>query len=255
MPKFFFPHGHEDVITDLLDKQFGPGRARLESMSFARSDATEEFHQTQLREKPSDPNTHSNYGAFLKDVTKDQKGAEREYRKALELDTNHVNALGNLANLLSEKGDQIEATTLYEKALRIDPGNENVSLNYARFSLRDAEHFPQALKVLEKGIATHPNSGRLILFRAEVRHKEGALLESLVDYRTAREKGADQARVEVGYSCALQMSGAPVGECIAAYRTAIALNPDNAALRLNLAQLLFIKPVSGEAKNCKKPSP
>ena len=43
------------------------------------------------------------------------------------------------------------------------------------------------------------------------------------------------------------MSDAPVGECIAAYHTAIALNPENGALRLNLAQLLFLKDNSNEA--------
>jgi hypothetical protein len=37
------------------------------------------------------------------------------------------------------------------------------------------------------------------------------------------------------------MSGAPIGDCIGAYRVAIGLNPQNANLRLNLAQLLFLK--------------
>jgi hypothetical protein len=43
------------------------------------------------------------------------------------------------------------------------------------------------------------------------------------------------------------VSGAPVGECIGAYRVAITVNPENGALRLNLAQLLFIKGDDAEA--------
>jgi hypothetical protein len=37
------------------------------------------------------------------------------------------------------------------------------------------------------------------------------------------------------------MDGGPIGECIAAYLVAIALGPENADLRLNSAQLLFVK--------------
>jgi len=70
---------------------------------------------------------------------------------------------------------------------------------------------------------------------------EGTALNALEGYRKAREKGADQAKVEAGYAFALQMSGAPVGASIAAYHTAIALNQENADLKLNLAQLLFVK--------------
>ena len=44
--------------------------------------ATDEFHQLQIREKPTDPNSHSNYGAFLKDKRGDNAGAERAYAKA-----------------------------------------------------------------------------------------------------------------------------------------------------------------------------
>jgi len=40
----------------------------------------------------------TNYGAFLQDKKQDLKGAEKSYLRALELDPNHVNALGNLAN-------------------------------------------------------------------------------------------------------------------------------------------------------------
>ena len=100
VPDFAFPTEVRNAVTRLLDEQFGPGRARLVSMSSGRAGATEAFHKTQLREKPLDPNAHNNFGAFLKETKADVSGAEREYRNALELDPQHVNALGNLANLL-----------------------------------------------------------------------------------------------------------------------------------------------------------
>lgn len=247
LPNFTIPAVAQDAVMRLLDQQFGPGRAQLRGLSISRSDASDEYHETQLREKPDDPNTHSNFGAFLQDVKGDLEGAERAYRKAIELDDNHVNALGNLANLLWEKGERDQAASLYRRALEAGPGNENVTWNYARFLLTEFDGRQAAREVLDRGITTHPESGRLLLLRADLSLRDGNASEALEGFRRAREKGADQAAVEAGSAFALQLSGAPVGECIAAYRVAIGLNPEDGALRLNLAQLMFIKGDDKEA--------
>jgi hypothetical protein len=65
MPRMAFPAGTEDVIRKLVAEQFGDGMGSIVGISTVRAEATEEYHQTQLREKPGDPNVHSNYGAFL----------------------------------------------------------------------------------------------------------------------------------------------------------------------------------------------
>jgi len=247
LPTFAIPEAARGAITRLLDEQFGPGQARLVGMSTVRADASDEYHETQMREKPKDPSVHSNYGAYLKDKKGDVEGAEREYRRAIALDGNHVNALGNLANLRWEKGDRDQAASLCRRALEADPGNENVTWNYARFLIAEPNDRNAARDVLDRGITTHPESGRLLLLRAQLNILNGAASEALEGLRRAREKGADQAGVEAGYAFALHVSGAPIGECIAAYRTAIALNPKNAPLKLNLAQLMFIRGDDAEA--------
>ena len=242
------PEALREAMTKIADDHYGPGRWRVPSFSFVRADSSDEYHETQLREKPDDPSVHSNYGVFLKEKKGDLEGAEREYRRAIELDPNHVNALGNLAHLVSEKRDVDQAAGLYRKALEADPGNENVTRNFAKFLVRDLDDPITARDLLDKGILVNPESGRLHLLRAELSLRDGSSLEALEGFRQAREKRADQARVEAGYAFALHMSGAPVGECIAAYQTAIALNPAEAALRLNIAQLLFLKDDSNEAR-------
>jgi Flp pilus assembly protein TadD len=247
-PTFAVPEVEREAITRLLDERFGPGRARLRAISTVRMDASDEYHETQLREKPEDPSVHSNYGVFLKEKKGDREGAERQYRRAIELNRNHVNALGNLANLLWEKGDRGQAADLYRRAFEVDPGNENVTYNYARFlnsgELNDRK---AARDALDRGITTHPESGRLFLLRAQLSVLDGNVSEALADLRQAREKGADPAEVENCHACALQLSGAPIGECIATYFTAMTLNPKNGALRLNLAQLLFIEGDNADA--------
>lgn len=249
IPKLAIPEAAREEVTRLLEKEIGPGRARLVAISTFRADPSEEYHEVQLREKPRDPSVHSNYGAFLKDKKGDLEGAEREYRIAIELDPNHVNALGNLANLLWEKGDRGQASDLYRTAFGTDPGNEIVAWNYARFLIGELNDRKGAHDVLDQGIRAHPASGRLLLLRGQLSVLEGNASEALEILRQARELGADQAGIEAAYAFALHLSSAPIGECIGAYRAAVALNPKNSALTLNLAQCLFVEGDDSEAKS------
>jgi Flp pilus assembly protein TadD len=242
MPRIMpvFPGEMQQAVTKLLDEQFGLGKAQLRSMSFARSEPREEFHQIQLREKPNDSNVWNNYGAFLRDVKGDSVGAEQAYRRALELNGSHVHALGNLANVLWERRDLDGAADLYQRAMRVSPQDENVTFNYARFLNIEVGNRAAAHAVLRGGIKAHPNSGRLLLLQGQLLLQDGNGQEALLSFAAAREKDANLADVESGYAVALHVSGGPSAACIPAYRVAIALNPENAGLRLNLAQVLFL---------------
>ena len=92
-----------------------PGRARLVQLVTVGADESDEYHESQLREKPEDTSTHSNYGVFLKE--RKPQSAERKYRKSTDRNGNYVDALGNLANLLGEKGDRDQAARLYRRTL------------------------------------------------------------------------------------------------------------------------------------------
>jgi Tfp pilus assembly protein PilF len=225
----------------LLDKEFGPKPHHVVGVSFVRAADSEEYYEIQLGEKPNDAETHSNYAHFLQTHKKDFVSAEREYRRALELNPRHAMALNNLGFLFWEQGNKDEAENLFRSALEIDPGHELALLNYASFLLRERADPRASSAVLDSGIEHIPNSGRLLLFRAHLSLTSGSASEALELLRRARENQADQAAVEADYAFALHLSGASVGECIGAYLTAIALNPENGDLRLNLAQLLFIK--------------
>src|SRR5205823_6607759 len=89
-PKFALPKAGEKLVRELLDKEFGPGAAKLVGFAAGRAISSVEHHRAQLRDKPNDGAVHSNYGAFLQEVEKDLDGAERAYRRALELDPEQV---------------------------------------------------------------------------------------------------------------------------------------------------------------------
>ncbi len=237
----------QGVIRKLLHEQFGAGRGSISSISFARSEASDEYHHTQLREKPKDASVHSNYGAYLKDAKGDVEGAEREYKKALDLDPSHVNALGNLANVYWEQGKNHDAEALYRRALRNQAGEPNVTWNFARFLNARGGNHEEVVALLNSAITKHPENGRLCLLLADIHLHHGQPAAALEAYRQARGIHNDQAAVERGYAFALQMSGGAIGDCLAAYRLAITLNPHDANLRLNFAQVLFIAGDNNEA--------
>lgn len=55
LPNFAIPAGGQEAIMRLLDQQFGPGRAQFVGMSTTRADPSNEYHETQLREKQKIP--------------------------------------------------------------------------------------------------------------------------------------------------------------------------------------------------------
>lgn len=231
-----------DVIKGVLDKQFGPGQWSSSGFSVGRSEPTDDFHRTQLKEKQNDPDVHSNFGAYLMDVKKDPVGAERAYRRALAINPNHINALGNLALVLAARGELDEAEACFRAAVRTPgSGHENASWNYANFLIRRKGDRQTAADVLKQGIAANPDSGRLMVGYAEEMILARRPDDALAALNTAREKGANQEQVEVDHAYALQLSGAPPIDCIAAYRTALSLRPNDASLQLNLAQVLYLQ--------------
>lgn len=198
----------------------------------------EEFHAIQLIDKGNSADTHSNYGHYLQNIKKDLEGAVSAYERALEINATHATALSNLAGARVLQGNANEAQRLYRAALASAPGHENASFNYARWLLRNG-HSVDARQIAENGANTNPKSGRIYVLLGEIALEQRRPGDALEMFHRARELNADQEQVEVGHAFALHISGAPVDDCIGAYRTAIALNDESGDLKLNMAQLLL----------------
>jgi Flp pilus assembly protein TadD len=224
----------------ITDAPAGPSH-RVVEFTASRAEPTEEHHRAQLEARPDDPDVHVQYGSFLWSAKQDALNAEVAYRRALELDPNHGYALGNLALLVGARGDRSGAEELYRRAMK-NPGmgHENACFNFAKFLVNESNDRNYALEILQQGIWVNSDSARLHLLYAEQLLLAGRVTESLAAFEEARSRGADPARLQSAYACAVHMSGAPLSDCVAAYRSAIELAPADGSLRLNLAQLLFL---------------
>lgn len=233
------------ALRELVAKQFPQG-ATLNVIGIGRSAANEKHHHTILADQPNDPNAHNNYGNFLIDEKNDSEGAERHFLKAIALDPHHTHALGNLANLRWRQGRLDEADALYRQALVAKSTDPNVVRNFALFRRVVEDDIESTRTLLDEAIQAHPSNWRLRVVRAENTIRV-VPKDALADLAEARISGGDRAVVEPLYAFAMQLAGREIGECVAAYRTAIAVAPENPELRLNLAQLLFIWGETAEA--------
>lgn len=239
------PRELEPTIRDLIAKQFPQG-ARMTTLAIARSPSNERHHRAVLEDQPDDPSAHNNFGAFLMDQKDDPEAAERHYLKALQLDPEHTNALGNLANLRWRQKRSEEAEELYRRALATDKPQPNVVENFVRFRRAVFGDAESTRGLLDGAIEAHPTNWKLRVLRAEGRIID-APEAALVDLTEARNHGAEQLVVEPLLAFAQQLAGGDVHTCVAAYRTAIAVAPDNPELHLNLSQLLFLRGETREA--------
>ncbi len=245
VPGFAVPKQMEDAIGALLREHFPQG-AQMRSFSSMRTPTSEAEHLVQLRAKPNDPDIHNNYGAYLRDIAKYDARAEQAYLRALELDPNHSHALGNLANLLWERGELDRAEELYRHALEANPDNVTQRINFGRFLLSAREDLDTALAVCEQGLPT--DNADLLTLYCGLLVRGGEYARAAEHYSRLYELRPQSAEVGLNYGTVLQLTDGAPATVESLYRQVLAQEPDNGKAMLNLAQLRYRMGAATEAR-------
>ena len=96
---------------------------------------------------------HINLGALLQNERKDYAGAEKLYRKAIELDSNYAMAHNNLGSLLhTVRKDYDGAERHYRKAIELNPFSTNPLWNLSLILEKQKNDIPGAIKLVEEYI-------------------------------------------------------------------------------------------------------
>ena len=94
-------------------------------------------------------------------------GAERHYKKSVELNPRNADALGNFASFLHGVYNDInQAEKLYQQAVRIDNTHTNNLCNYGLFLSEERREFKDAEKMYRRAlevIAQHRIDGLILL--------------------------------------------------------------------------------------------
>jgi tetratricopeptide (TPR) repeat protein len=101
-----------------------------------------------------DATVWANYGVALERLG-DPAGAERSYRKALELQPGNVRAHYNLGTLLAARGDRRQGIEHLETAARLDPDSRDVLFNLGQ-ALAEAGEPARALETWDRLLKLSP---------------------------------------------------------------------------------------------------
>ncbi len=158
------------------------------------------------------------------------------YRKTLALRADHEYAMIGLADTLSAEGNVDAAVLGYERFLKSDPDNAQITYRLAQVLLdagrnADAAHWFETTLQLEKGTARAEVGKSVVAFRAKDYNAAAAALQRALDL----DPKAKHAR----YNLALlhEESGRP-REAIQSYREALADDSQDYKAAFNLSRLL-----------------
>jgi Flp pilus assembly protein TadD len=197
--------------------------------------------------------------------TGDYPGAERSFRRGLELEPENVDLHNALGWTLFQQGRSVEAIAEYEKALTVDPENLKANNNMA-LALTDLGRLDEAALHFEKSLAVEP-AAEIYSDLGFVLDRQGKSEEAVANYHKAlaldpqcasahfnlavsllRRDELDDAAVHYraallvkptaetynGLGFVLSRQG-KVDEAIAQFREAIRANPEYSAAYNNLA--------------------
>ncbi len=210
---------------------------------------------------------------------KDYLGAERQYRRALELNPDNANAHLNLGFVLDATDRPEEALECYMEALRLNPSMPEAHFNYAgtmlalgrldeaiqeyRETIRLDPYFAnayanlalalekkdepdEALALCEEAVRVDPDSSELRSNLGLTLARMGQLEDALSHLKAAVAKDPDSVLVQMNLGLILSQQG-HFSEASEHYASALALEPTNAEVHGHMGNLLLAQGQRKEA--------
>lgn len=134
---------------------------------------------------------HVAVGRVLEYYDFDFRGAERELKRAIELDSNYAFAFQSYGYLLASLGRHDEAEANYKKALALEPASPEVYRSYA-LSLMLARRYDECEEQLNKAIELEPQYVLTYYSLAGVNILRGRYQEGMEAYARSREVAGDR---------------------------------------------------------------
>ena len=134
----------------------------------------------------------------------DWQGAEKECKRAIELNPNHAGAHGRYAHLLSNLGRHSEALAEAKRALELDPVSPARNLLLGQF-LYQARQYDQAIEPLQDGLEIAPNDWVAHLIFGKVYVQQKNYSKAIEKFQKAREfsQGNTESISLIGHALAV----------------------------------------------------
>ena len=159
--------------------------------------------------------------------------AERLFAQRLAADSNDIMALRRLATLRAWAKAYDESLTLYDRALRLAPADDEIVLERAR-TLAWAGRYAESLAVYERVLYANPENREALLGRARVLSWSGRTDSATVILQNLIARDARDVEAFMVLGSTLRSQGRDAAG-LRALRNAVALDPNNTEARALLA--------------------
>jgi serine/threonine-protein kinase len=145
------------------------------------------------------PEAHTSMGLILMNYSQDREAAEKECRRAIELDPDYAPAHFLYANLLAVAGRFDESVRESEVARGLDPYSLQAEMNYGR-ALYYARRFEEAEAHFNKLLERSPDHLGFIRMKGFVLVQRGRYEEAVELFKTAHAKDPLLSAAALGYA-------------------------------------------------------
>ncbi len=168
-----------------------------------------------------------------------QKGqvdeAVAQYQKALEIDSNYVEAHYNLGNALFQKGQLDEAVIQFQKALEIDPNYVEAHYNLGN-ALFQKGQLDEAVIQFQKALEINPNDAEAHYNLGNALFQKGQLDEAVDQFQKALKIDPNSFATHYNLGGALFQKG-QLDEAVSQFQEVLRLKPDFSPAQDNLAEV------------------
>ncbi len=162
--------------------------------------------------------------------------AETLYKKLLQAQPKHFDALQLLGLIALQRRDSATAVELLRKALKLNPGHADAHSNLGN-ALRNLGQLDAAVSSYRRALAIRPDHADVHCNLGNAFADQGRFDEAEASYRRALALRPDHADAHSNLGKALADQGR-LDEAEASYRRALALRPDHADAHSNLGNTL-----------------
>jgi protein O-GlcNAc transferase len=166
-------------------------------------------------------------------------------QRAVAIQPTHVEARNNLGVALQKRGEIDEALSHWEEAVRLKPGYAQAYGNLAK-ALTEKGRTGLALACWERAIALAPADVQAMADFAAALQTANRFDEAVAHYERALALQPDLIEMHCSFASALRRAGRPA-EAIDRCQKALALDPDHVAAHIGLAELLEAEGRTGDA--------
>ncbi len=176
--------------------------------------------------------------------------AEQRYRRILEIEPRHTDALHFLGVIAYQKQDHQEAADLITEAIRLNPADPAC---YSNLGLVQQElgQLDEAAGSFEKALELAPAHADAWYNLGIVRREQNRLDEAVDSYRRAIERDPQHVQAHGNLGALYHLYG-ELEKAITCYRTALSIAPDSAEILRNLGDALQQQNRFDEATACYK---